>query len=314
MNVYKGFENIQKIPNPVLTIGTFDGVHLGHQKIIEQLNREAEEIGGESVLFTFYPHPRMVLYPDDHGLQLIQTQVEKIDKLRRMGLQNVIIHPFSREFSRLSALEFVRDYLVNRLHVKKMVIGYDHQFGKNREGSIDFLKEVSGTYGFEVREILAQEIDEVNISSTKIRNALLAGDMELTTAYLGEPYEFFGKVITGQAIGRELGYPTANIDIESEIKILPKSGVYAANILLPDGSVKEGMLNIGVRPSVGMATNKTCIEIHVLDFNGDLYGSHVTVQLLSRFRSEKKFDSLFELTEQLQQDEKDIRSYFSTQL
>jgi len=314
MNVYKGFENIQKIPNPVLTIGTFDGVHLGHQKIIEQLNREAEEIGGESVLFTFYPHPRMVLYPDDHGLQLIQTQVEKIDKLRRMGLQNVIIHPFSREFSRLSALEFVRDYLVNRLHVKKMVIGYDHQFGKNREGSIDFLKEVSGTYGFEVREILAQEIDEVNISSTKIRNALLAGDMELTTAYLGEPYEFFGKVIAGQAIGRELGYPTANIDIESEIKILPKSGVYAANILLPDGSVKEGMLNIGVRPSVGMATNKTCIEIHVLDFNGDLYGSHVTVQLLSRFRSEKKFDSLFELTEQLQQDEKDIRSYFSTQL
>ena len=314
MNVYKGFENIQKIPNPVLTIGTFDGVHLGHQKIIEQLNREAKEIGGESVLFTFYPHPRMVLYPDDHGLQLIQTQVEKIDKLRRMGLQNVIIHPFSREFSRLSALEFVRDYLVNRLHVKKMVIGYDHQFGKNREGSIDFLKEVSGTYGFEVREILAQEIDEVNISSTKIRNALLAGDMELTTAYLGEPYEFFGKVIAGQAIGRELGYPTANIDIESEIKILPKSGVYAANILLPDGSVKEGMLNIGVRPSVGMATNKTCIEIHVLDFNGDLYGSHVTVQLLSRFRSEKKFDSLFELTEQLQQDEKDIRSYFSTQL
>ncbi len=314
MNVYKGFQNIQKIPNPVLTIGTFDGVHLGHQKIIEQLNREAEEIGGESVLFTFYPHPRMVLYPEDHGLQLIQTQVEKIDKLRRMGLQNVIIHPFSREFSRLSALEFVRDYLVNRLHVKKMVIGYDHQFGKNREGSIDFLKEVSGTYGFEVREILAQEIDEVNISSTKIRNALLAGDMELTTAYLGEPYEFFGKVIAGQAIGRELGYPTANIDIESEIKILPKSGVYAANILLPDGSVKEGMLNIGVRPSVGMATNKTCIEIHVLDFNGDLYGSHVTVQLLSRFRSEKKFDSLFELTEQLQQDEKDIRSYFSTQL
>jgi len=313
MNVYKGFENILKIPNPVLTIGTFDGVHLGHQKIIEQLNREAKEIGGESVLFTFYPHPRMVLYPDDHGLQLIQTQVEKIDKLRRMGLQNVIIHPFSKEFSRLSATEFVRDYLVNRLNVKKMVIGYDHQFGKNREGSIGFLKEVSGTYDFEVREILAQEIDEVNISSTKIRKALLAGKMELVTSYLGEPYEFFGKVIAGQAIGRELGYPTANIDVESEIKILPKSGVYAVNILLPDGSVKEGMLNIGVRPSVGLAINKTSIEIHVLDFNDDLYGSNLTVQLLSRFRSEIKFDSLFELKEQLQQDEEDIRAYFSTQ-
>ena len=311
MNVYKGFENIQKIPNPVLTIGTFDGVHLGHQKIIEQLNKEAEEIGGESVLFTFYPHPRMILYPEDHGLQLIQTQVEKIDKLRRMGLQNVIVHPFSKEFSRLSAVEFVRDYLVNRLHVKKMVIGYDHQFGKNREGSIDFLKEVSSTYGFDVREILAQEIDEVNISSTKVRNALLAGEIELATSYLGEPYEFFGKVIAGQAVGRELGYPTANIDIESEIKLIPKSGVYAANILLPDGSVKEGMLNIGVRPSVGIAVNKICIEIHVLDYSGDLYDEHVTVQLLSRFRSEKKFDSLFELKEQLQQDEEDIRAYFS---
>lgn len=314
MDVYKGFENIQKITNPVLTIGTFDGVHLGHQKIIEQLNKEAKEIGGESVLFTFYPHPRMVLYPDDHGLQLIQTQVEKIDKLRRMGLQNVIIHPFSKEFSRLSATEFVRDYLVNRLNVKKMVIGYDHQFGKNREGSIHFLKEVSDTYGFEVREILAQEIDEVNISSTKIRKALQNGDMELATKYLGEPYEFFGKVIAGQAIGRELGYPTANIDIESEIKMLPKSGVYAANILLPDGSVKGGMLNIGVRPSVGLATNNTCVEIHVLDYNGDLYGSHVTVQLLSRFRGEVKFDSLFELKEQIKKDEEDIRAYLSAKL
>ena len=160
MKVFKGFDSLEEIPNPVLTIGTFDGVHLGHQKIITQLNEEAEKIGGESVLFTFYPHPRMVLYPNDHGLSLIQTQVEKIDKLRRMGLQNVIIHPFSKEFSRLSAIEFVRDYLVNRLNVKKLVIGYDHQFGKNREGSLQFLKDVSDTYGFSVTEIAAQEIDE----------------------------------------------------------------------------------------------------------------------------------------------------------
>ena len=311
MRVFKGFDDILEIPNPVFTIGTFDGVHLGHQKIIDQLNREAEKVGGESVLFTFYPHPRMVLYPDSHGLKLIQTQAEKIDKLRRMGLQNVIIHPFSTEFSRLSALEFTRDYLVNRLNVKKMVIGYDHQFGKNREGNIKFLQDVSVTYDFEVIEISAEEVDEVNISSTKIRRTIEAGEMELAHKFMGEPFELFGKVIDGQAIGRELGYPTANIDIESEIKLIPKFGVYAANILLSNGQIKEGMMNIGVRPSVGMEKNNICIEVHILDFNENLYGEHITIQLLSRFRSEMKFDSLFELKEQLNIDEKNIRNYFT---
>ena len=311
MRVFKGFDDILEIPNPVLTIGTFDGVHLGHQKIIDQLNREAEKVGGESVLFTFYPHPRMVLYPDSHGLKLIQTQAEKIDKLRRMGLQNVIIHPFSTEFSRLSALEFTRDYLVNRLNVKKMVIGYDHQFGKNREGNIKFLQDVSETYDFEVIEISAEEIDKVNISSTKIRRTIEAGEMELAHKFMGEPFELFGKVIDGQAIGRELGYPTANIDIESEIKLIPKFGVYAANVLLSNGQIKEGMMNIGVRPSVGMEKNNICIEVHILDFNENLYGEHITIQLLSRFRSEMKFDSLFELKEQLNIDEKNIRNYFT---
>jgi len=311
MRVFKGFDDILEIPNPVLTIGTFDGVHLGHQKIIDQLNREAKKVGGESVLFTFYPHPRMVLYPDSHGLKLIQTQAEKIDKLRRMGLQNVIIHPFSLEFSRLSALEFTRDYLVNRLNVKKMVIGYDHQFGKNREGNIKFLQDVSETYDFEVIEISAEEVDEVNISSTKIRRTIEAGEMELARKYMGEPFELFGKIIDGQAIGRELGYPTANIDIESEIKLIPKFGVYAANVLLSNGQIKEGMMNIGVRPSVGMEKNNICIEVHILDFNENLYGEHITIQLLSRFRSEMKFDSLFELKEQLNIDEKNIRNYFT---
>mgnify|MGYP003667009960 CR=1 FL=1 len=314
MKVFKGFDSLEEIPNPVLTIGTFDGVHIGHQKIIEQLNEEAENIDGESVLFTFYPHPRMVLYPESHGLKLIQTQVEKVDKLRRMGLQNLIIHPFSKEFSRLSAVEFVRDYLVNRLKVKKLVNGYDHQFGKNREGTLQFLKDASETYNFDVTEIAAQEIDEVNISSTKIRKAIEEGEMELAASYLGEPFEFFGKVVEGQAIGRELGYPTANIDIESETKLIPKSGVYAANVLLPNGSVKAGMMNIGVRPSVGLTKNKTCIEVHILDFNGNLYEEHVTVQLLSRFRGEVKFDSLFELKEQINKDEENIRAYFSTKL
>ena len=214
MRIFQGFEQIQDIPNPVLTIGTFDGVHLGHQRIIEQLNDEAQSIDGESVLFTFYPHPRMVLYPESHQLQLIQTQVEKIDKLRRIGLKNMIVHPFTLEFSRLTAIEFVRDYLVNRLHVKKLVIGYDHSFGQNREGNIDFLKDVSDTYGFDVREIPAQEIDAVNVSSTKIRKAILNGQMRQAESFLGEPFELHGRVVTGNAVGRELGFPTANLDIE----------------------------------------------------------------------------------------------------
>lgn len=311
MNVFRGFENIGDIPNPVLTIGTFDGVHMGHQKIIRQLNEEAEKVGGESVLFTFYPHPRMVLYPDSHGLKLIQTQVEKIDKLRRFGLKNVIIHPFTKEFSRLTALEFVRDFLVNQLHVKKLVIGYDHSFGKNREGSIDFLREVSDTYGFEVTEIAAQEIDDVNISSTKIRNAIIEGDIRLAAQYLGEPYELHGRVVGGQALGRQIGFPTANIDVGSDVKLLPKSGVYAVNVMLGDGEIHEGMMNIGVKPTL-KEKNEVSVEVHLFDYQGDLYEQYVTVQLLNRFRDEQKFGSVFDLKEQLQKDETIIRNFFAT--
>lgn len=311
MKIYHGFDQLLDIPNPVLTIGTFDGVHVGHQKIIQQLNREAEAIGGESVLFTFYPHPRMVLYPESHGLRLIQTQAEKMDKLRRMGLQNVIVHPFTMEFSRLTAVEFVRDYLVNRLNVKKLVIGYDHQFGKNREGSIEFLKEVAPVYGFSVLEISAHEIDEVDISSTKIRNAVLAGEMNLAKSYLGEPFELHGKVIRGNALGRSIGFPTANLDIESDIKLIPKLGVYAVNVVLADGTVKEGMMNIGIRPSI-INHDDLSIEVNLFDFNSDLYDQYITVQLLSRFRDEMKFNSIPDLQEQLNHDEETIRAYFNS--
>ena len=311
MNIFQGFEHLEGIVNPVLTIGVFDGVHVGHQKIIEQLNREAELIGGESVLFTFYPHPRMVLYPESHELRLIQTQAEKIDKLRRIGLKNIIVHPFTLEFSRLTAVEFVRDYLVNRLNVKKLVIGYDHQFGKNREGSITFLKEVAKTYNFEVIEIDAQEVDEVNISSTKIRNAIMEGDMELANTYLGEPFELNGKVVEGEALGRSLGFPTANLDIESEIKLIPKLGVYAVNVVLSNGSIQEGMMNIGLRPTIANHHGLS-IEVNLFDFSGDLYNEYVTVQFLFRLRDELKFDSILELKEQLAKDEENIRSYFAS--
>lgn len=310
MNIFQGFDQIKSIKNPVLTIGTFDGVHLGHQKIINQLNKEAEKIGGESVLFTFYPHPRMVLYPESHGLKLIQTQAEKVDKLRRMGLQNAIVYPFTLEFSRLTALEFVRDFLVNELNVKKLVIGYDHQFGKNREGSIQFLKDVCETYGFEVIEIAAQEIDEVNVSSTKIRNAIKEGDVETANSFLGEPFQLQGKVVKGQSLGRELGFPTANIDLQSDLKLIPASGVYAVKVDL-DGVFYDGMMNLGNRPTIDDETY-TNIEVHLFDYSGDLYGKMLTVQLLARFRDVIKFDSIEALKSQLAKDETTIRSYFSS--
>ena len=315
MRIFPDFEGVQEIPNAVLTIGTFDGVHSGHQKIIERLNEEAKEINGESVLFTFYPHPRMVLYPESHGLKLIQTQAEKLQKLKECGLQNVIVYPFTMEFSRLTALEFVRDFLVNQLHVKKLVIGYDHQFGKNREGSIEFLRNVCDTYGFEVIEIEAQEIDEVNISSTKIRNAVLDGNIELANEFLGSPFEIHGEVIKGSQLGRELGFPTANIAVNNELKLLPKNGVYAVEVLLQNESKSyHGMLNIGVKPTIGMIHDDLSIEVHIFDLKKDLYGQFITLKLLQHIRDERKFEGIEELKSQLERDEKTIRSIITTSI
>lgn len=308
MKIFNGFDQLSEIPNPVLTIGTFDGVHLGHQKILQMLNEEAKKIGGESVLFTFYPHPRMVLFPDSHGLKLIQTQEEKIEKLEKMGLQNLIILPFTKEFSNLSATEFVGNYLVNRLHVKNLVIGYDHQFGKNREGSLEFLKSISSSYNFEVIEISAKEIDDVNISSTKIRTAIENGEISIANMYLGQPFQLKGKVVKGKELGRIIGFPTANIQLESDLKILPKIGVYAVEIILPNKTLCRGMMNIGIRPTVSNE-NSLSIEVHIFDFNENLYDKFIVVRLLSYIRSEQKFSSVDELKKQLQQDEKNCREF-----
>lgn len=309
MRVFQDFEELKQIPNPVLTIGTFDGVHIGHQKIIEQLNHEADKIGGESVLFTFYPHPRMVLFPDSHGLKLIQTQSEKVDKLRRMGLKNVIVVPFTKEFSRLTAIEFVRDLLVNLINVKKLVIGYDHQFGKNREGTLEFLKDVSEVYGFEVIEIPAQEIDEVNVSSTKIRNALLSGDVATANSFLGEPFELNGLVVSGDHIGRQIGFPTANLQIDSEIKLIPLNGVYAVEVEINESTILKGMMNVGTRPTVSSSSEHR-IEIHLFDFDGDLYGKYITVRLLHYLRKEMRFEDLESLKLQIREDETLVRGFF----
>lgn len=308
MKVFQGFNEIAKIPHPVLTIGTFDGVHIGHQKIIKQLNEVAERINGESVLFTFYPHPRMVLFPESHGLKLIQTQVEKLDKLERMGLKNIIVHPFTKEFSRLTAIEFVRDYLVSKLNIKTIVIGYDHQFGKNREGSIELLKELAPIYDFEVIEIGAKDIDEVNVSSTKIREALKLGDISLANTYLGEEFQINGAVGHGQKLGTKLGFPTANIQLDNDIKLIPKNGVYATRVVREDDSEYFGLVSIGERPTVD-DSGRITIEAYLIDFNDDLYGEELQLKLLKRIRDEKKFDSLDELIIEMKKDEECLRNW-----
>lgn len=310
VRIFQGFDEIDKIPHPVLTIGTFDGVHLGHQKIIRQLNEVAEEIEGESVLFTFYPHPRMVLFPESHGLKLIQTQQEKLEKLEEIGLKNIIVHPFTPDFSRIPAVEFVRDFLVNQLKVKTLVIGYDHHFGKNREGNIELLKELAPIYEFNVIEIDAKEIDEVDISSTKIRDALLEGDVELANSYLGSEFEINGKVVHGQKLGTKLGFPTANIDIESDIKLIPKHGVYATKILRRNGEEHFGLLSIGERPTVD-DSGRISIEVYLLDFKGDLYDEYLKLKLIKRIRDEEKFDNLDELINAMHKDEEVLRDWIS---
>lgn len=311
MKIFNGFEELTTIKNAVLTIGTFDGVHIGHQKILQKLQEEAYKIDGETVLFTFYPHPRMVLNPTNHGLKLIQTQEEKIEKLKKIGLENLIVQPFTSEFSNLSAKDFVEKFLIEKLNVKKLVIGHDHQFGKNREGTLEFLKEMSIKHNFEITEIPAQEINEVNISSTKVRKAIESGDIDVANSYLGVPFELNGVVVKGKQLGRTIGFPTANIELKSDIKILPKKGVYAAEIQLSDYTHYIGMMNIGNRPTISNELKET-IEVNIFDFNQSIYSNEIKVKLFGRIRDEFKFDSIEKLKEQLTKDEKTCRNYFNT--
>lgn len=304
MKVYHHINNFEGTTNATVTTGTFDGVHIGHQKIIKRLNQVAHDAGGESVLFTFAPHPRTVLQPDVE-LKLLSTQQEKIKRLELAGIDHLIIHPFTHEFSRLTSIEFVRDFLVSKINTKKLVIGYDHHFGRNREGSFEHLLEFGPTYGFDVEEISALDVDHVNVSSTKIRNALLQGDLETASTYLSYDYELTGKVIEGEQLGRALGFPTANLFIEDKNKLIPSEGVYAVQVKI-ENSLHYGMLNIGWRPTVSEQKNKT-IEVHIFDFNQELYGKEITLILKHRIRSEQKFTSKEELTLQLHKDQEECK-------
>lgn len=300
MEVYHGIENFKEIAYSVVTTGTFDGVHLGHMTIINRLKEVAKKQHGETVLLTFFPHPRMVLQ-EDNDLKLINTLQEKIILLEKAGIDHLIIQPFTKEFSRLTSLEFVRDLMVNKIGTKRLVIGYDHHFGRNREGSFEHLVEFGPLYGFEVEEIPAQDIDNVNVSSTKIRKALLEGDLKTANEYLTHPFTISGKVVPGAQNGRKLGYPTANIEVEEAYKLIPAYGIYAVKVQV-NNHFYNGMLNIGVRPSIADADGTPTIEVNIFDFEGDLYGKSISVQLIDRIRAEEKFPSLDDLVKQMHLD------------
>lgn len=305
MKIYEGLEDFHPISNAVVTSGTFDGVHLGHQKIIGRIREIARSKEGETVLITFWPHPRLVLYPNEHNLRLLSTFEEKASLLRQFGIDHLVTIPFTQEFSQLSSEEFIQKVLIEKIQTKVLVIGYDHRFGKNREGSFEYLKNHSESLGFELEEISRQDVHEIGVSSTKIRKALESGDIKTATAYLGRPYELNGLVVKGQQIGRSIGFPTANIHIPNSYKLIPRDGVYAVEAQI-DGLLYKAMLNIGNRPTVD-GTSKT-VEAHLFDFQGDLYNKQITVYFIEFIREERKFNSLEELKDQLSKDQRVAKS------
>ncbi len=287
----------------IVTIGTFDGVHIGHQEIINRLVKNSVNNDNKSVILTFFPHPRMVIQKGSE-LKLLTTLQEKIALLEKTGLDFLIIEPFTKDFSRLTALDFVRDILVQQLKIKKLVIGYDHHFGRNREGNFEQLKEYGTVYNFKVEEIPAQDIESIAVSSTKIRKALAEGNIQKANTYLGYEFMLTGKVIHGKGLGKKWNYPTINIHIEESYKLIPKSGVYIVKTNIDNTNI-FGIMNIGYRPTVD-GKNQT-IEVHLLDFNADLYGENIQVQLAYHLRDEQKFDSIDNLFNQIKLDEKKAR-------
>ena len=308
MKTIHGIENFPADEASIVTIGTFDGVHLGHQQILKQLIDTSRKSKLKSVLLTFFPHPRMVLQPDI-SMRLIQTIQEREKALQKTGLDYLVIHPFSTEFSRLSADDYVKQILVEQLNVRKVVVGYDHRFGRNRTASLEDMYHYADIHEFEVIEINAEKIESTAVSSTKIRKAIDEGNIELANTYLGHSFTIEGMVIDGDKRGRELSYPTANIDLQNPHKIVPKQGVYLVKSNLEDRII-YGMMNIGTKPTFNAAMPS--IEVHFFDWNGNLYGQAVQVELLKWVREERKFNTVEELQTQIQADEQYCRSSIPT--
>ena len=331
MQIYHHLNDFKKLTNAVVTIGTFDGVHLGHQKIIQKLIEKANQINGESVILTFFPHPRMILHPEDHQLKMINTMAEKAMVLEKLGIHHLIITPFTRDFSNQSPQEYIEQVLLQKIGMKAMVIGYDHRFGKDRSGNLAELQKFSEAYNYDIDEIPEQDIADVAISSTRIRKALAKGDVDVANELMSHPFSLTGKVIRGDQIGRTLGYPTANLFIEESYKIIPSDGIYAVEVEIKDSRNKnqvidnpfqpnqseiknqklkiyKGMAYIGHRPTInGMSQN---IEVNIFDFADDIYHQSIQLNFLHFIRHDIKFESLEKLTEQLGRDKENTLAFF----
>lgn len=305
MKTHKGAASFTSSQGTVVTIGTFDGVHVGHKKIIKRLVESAKANQWDSLVLTFFPHPRMVLQKDAK-IKLINTISERAQLLEKDGLDHLVIHPFTMEFSRMTAEEFVEDILVNTLKAKKVIIGYDHRFGRNRNADITDLKKFGEQYGFEVEEISKQELEDVAISSTKVRKALDAGNIGLANAYLGYPIMLNGVVVKGKSLGRKIGYPTANLSIQEDYKLIPAQGVYIVQSSI-DGALVYGMMNIGTNPTVG--GERQTVETFFFDFDDDLYDKELSIEILARIREEKRFASVEELIAAMKEDDIFSRSW-----
>ena len=305
MKIYNNFSEFVKVPNAIVTIGTFDGVHLGHKAILKDMVKTAKEIGGETVVITFYPHPRQVLNINAANLRFITTQEEKLKRLEMSGVDNVIVVNFTKEFSRVSSEDFISEYILKHINPVKLVIGYDHHFGNNRMGDFNLLNEMQNKYNFELQRIEAHDVENIAVSSTKIRHSLQQGDVERANALLGYQFSYVGKVVSGNKIGRELGYRTANIELEKEFRLIETAGVYATYVDY-DGKEYKSMTYIGKKPTVNNEEIEN-IEVHLFDFDSDLYDKVIKVRFVKRVRGEHKFESLQALKKQIEIDEKNIK-------
>jgi riboflavin kinase / FMN adenylyltransferase len=307
MKVYSSPEEFEFEKPVVATMGTFDGVHLGHKTILQRLKDVAKEKDGESLVVTYHPHPRIVLMPEENPVRLLQTLEERIITLEKFGIDKLLIIPFTLDFSKWSSERFIQEILLETVHIRHIIIGYDHHFGHDRKGGLEELRKAGVRAGFEVEEIPAQQINDNNVSSTRIRRALETGDLEIAERYLGYPYQFSGKVVHGDHRGRLLGFPTANLEPLNEFKLIPANGVYAVEI----DFLKEtyyGMMNIGVKPTFG--GHRLSIEVHLFNFNLNLYHEHLTVRFIRKIREERKFESLDALKEQLSADQESCYRIF----
>lgn len=309
MQVYHGIEEFKKLPNAVVTSGTFDGVHLGHQKILNRLIESARQSNGEPVVITFWPHPRIVVSADSADLKLLNTLDEKIEYLQASGIDHLLVIPFNRDFSLLTSDEFIRKILLDTIGTKRLVIGYDHRFGRNREGGFDYLQAHSHEYGFEVEEIPSQDVEHLAVSSTRIRQSLLSGDVTTAAAFLGRSYTLSGTVVKGRQLGRQLGYPTANLELPESYKLVPADGVYAVRVKWKNDWY-GGMLSIGTNPTVE-GTIRT-IEVNIFDFDQEIYGEKLTLEFVIWLRGQIKYTSLEPLIQQIGQDKVDSLAYLQS--